>query len=88
MLTLVLVSYALVQILYIYLSSWQGSVTTRCIRSYPFFGSYMYVQIRDEKTGRLMDKGPVKGSLWNNTLRTDYLKKERFSRRIKKKPAI
>jgi hypothetical protein len=87
-LTILILSYALVQVLLIYMSSWQGSVTTRCIRSYPFFGSYMYVQIRDEKTGELKDKGPVRGDFWDSTLRTDYLFKNKFSRVVKKKACL
>ena len=41
-LTLVLLSYALTKVLLIYLSSWQGSVTTRCIRKLSLFW-FLYV---------------------------------------------
>ncbi|MBN1234347.1 MAG: hypothetical protein JXA60_13415 [Candidatus Coatesbacteria bacterium] len=67
----------------LYLSLWSGYVTTRCVRTYPLYGAYYYVQIRNSK-GELIDKGPVKWNFWNSTRREEKLQKNRWSREIKK----
>lgn len=79
-----LLSFFLLQELFsLYLSQWSGYVTTRCIRAYPLYGAYYYVQIRNRKC-ELKDKGPVKWSFWNITRREEILQKNRWSREIKK----